>query len=266
VTLTQTLEETPAPTTVLEPQVGDTLTLRTGVILDKNGHTVPDNTPVEFLFTYLPDEGGLPVTANASTSNGVAETEFVLQRAEPLEIAVRSVDAQTSGKIRLTPGQPPELITPTPVPTPTPTNTATPTPTNTPTPTPTSTPTPTPTPTITTTPEPGISVQEPASRVGGGDLAVVVVSMIIIGGTGFVVGRNDGGSTVTGMRLFLWTWILGMAGYALYALGGLDALGVPARLGAWGALLTSVIGGLLPVTIYMTLGQLIRQWRQRGQT
>ena len=90
--------------------------------------------------------------------------------------------------------------------------------------------------------------------------------MIIIGGTGFVVGRNDGGSTVAGMRLFLWTWILGMAGYALYALGGLDALGVPARLGAWGALLTSVIGGLLPVTIHMTLGQLIGQWRQRGQT
>lgn len=98
----------------------------------------------------------------------------------------------------------------------------------------------------------------------GRDLVLVMVAMFIIGGTGFVVGRNDGGSTVTGVRLFLWTWFLGMVGYILYGIGALEAWDVRERAGAWGALLTSVVGGLLPLIVYAALGRLDRRLRQTG--
>ena len=152
VTVTQTFEGTPEATPEAPPeyQVGDTLTLMTGPILDHNGHPVPDDTPVEFWFTYSPETGGLPVISEASTSNGIAETEFTLERAEPLAITVRSGDAATSKIIRLNPGEPPVTEIP-PTATPTETPTPTPTPTQTPTATPTQTPTPTPTPTETPT-------------------------------------------------------------------------------------------------------------------
>lgn len=269
VTVTQQLEGTPVSTPEQRPdvQVGDVLTLRTDTILDHNGHPVPDGTPVEFLFTYSPDAGGPPLSAKTSTVNGLAEIQFTVERAEPLEISVSSKDAQTSG-FRLTPGEAPVLITPTPIPSPTPTNTLTPTPTHTPTstptdtptPTPTSTPTPTPTamPTATVSPTATVVPLEPKPRVEGGDLAAVAAAVMIIGGIGFVLGRNDGGSTVTGVRLFLWSWMLGMVGYTLYGIGWLKSV---EQIGAGGALLAGVLGGLLPVLGYAALAWLIRQRR-----
>jgi beta-N-acetylhexosaminidase len=265
ITVTQTIEDTPAPTPELKPQAGDTLTLRTGVILDYNGHIVPDGTPVEFLFTYSPnEEGEFVISVPASTKGGIAEADFTLleRTEEPLEISVRSLDAWNSEKYYIPPGESIQPIAPTPTPTPTPTPIPTPTPTGTPTPTPTSTPTPTTQPTIIPTTEVATSPQELPPRVDGRDLALVIVTMLMIGGIGFVMGRNDTGSTVVGVRLALWIWLLGMVGYILYGLGALEALKIQERVGAWGALLTGVIGGLLPVTIYATLGRLIRRLRR----
>jgi beta-N-acetylhexosaminidase len=265
VTVTQTLEGTPAatPQQPMEYQVGDTLTLRTGVIRDHNGHPVPDQTPVEFWFTYSPEAGGLPVIKEESSYDGVAETEFILERAEPLAISVRSVDAHSSKIIRLNPGEPPVTEIPptatnTPTPTPTDTPTATPTPTHTPTvtPSPTPTPTSTPTPTMTPTPTATIVVQEPAPRVGGSDLVMVSLTVAAIGALGFVAGRHDGGSAVSGMRLFLWCWIVGMAGYVLYGIG---VLGADDQLGGWDPLMAGIIGGLMPLVAYITLGRLFRR-------
>jgi hypothetical protein len=101
--------------------------------------------------------------------------------------------------------------------------------------------------------------------VDGRDLVLVVVSMMLIGGIGFVVGRNETGSTVVGMRLGLWVWMLGMVGYILYGLGALEVLKVRERVGAWGALLTSVVSGLLPMIIYTAVVNLVRQLRSRDQ-
>ncbi len=262
VTVTQTLQGTPGatPEQLPEYQVADTLTLRTGVILDHNGHPVPDETPVDFWFTYSPDQGGLPVIKEASTKDGVAETEFTLERAEPLAIFVRSVDALSSKIIRLNPGEPPvteipPTATPTDTPTPTPTETPTPTPTETPTPTPTETPTPTPTPTATIVP------LEPPARVDGNDLALVTMAVIIIGAVGFVTGRGESGSTITGMRLSLWSWVTGMASYSLYGVGALEAA---EQVGAWGAFLTGAVGGLLPLIVFVALGRLKRRRHLKG--
>ncbi len=262
ITLTQALEGTPDPTSGLELQTNDFLTLRTGVILDHNGHIVPDGTPVEFIFTYSPDEGGLPSIIQKGTQDGIAETEFQLERAEPLKIAVRSVDAHTSGEIRLNPGDSPWFITPTALPTSTPTMTPTPSPT--PTPTSTSTPTPTATPTPTQTPVIPVTTQEPMSRVDGRDLVLVMIATLILGTIGFVIGRNNS-TTVVGLRLFLWTWLLGMVSYTLYALGALEALKVNKHVGAWSALLMGVVGAMLPLVLYATSGQLRKRLRRESK-
>ena len=266
VTVTQTFEGTPGTTPEAPPeyQVGDTLTLKTGPILDHNGHPVPDETPVEFWFTYSPEAGGLPVISKTSTRDGIAETDFTLERAEPLAVAVRSGDAVSSKIIRLNPGEPPVTEIPptatpteTPTPTPTPTETPTPTPTETPTATPTEIPTPTATQTPTVTPTITPTVVAPVTpRVDGNDLALVITSLAVVGAVAFVVGRHDGGSAVTGIRLFLWCWVLGMVGYALYGLGALDA---DAQVGEWGPLLAGILGGIVPLAVYVVLGLFVRR-------
>ena len=62
--------------------------------------------------------------------------------------------------------------------------------------------------------------------------------MLIIGGTGFAVGRNNGGSATVGMQLFLLTWLLGMVSYTLYGIGVLEALNIHDWVGTWSASLT----------------------------
>jgi beta-N-acetylhexosaminidase len=267
VTTTLPTEGTPNATPEALPvyQVGDSLTLRTGVVVDHNGYPVPDQTPVQFVFTYSPETGGLPIIKEESTFDGMAETEFTLERAEPLAISVRTLDAQTSKIIRLNPDEPPvteipPTPTPTDTPTPTPTNTPTPTPTDTPTPTPTFTPTPTPTHTITPSPTAVIVPEEPPPRVNGADFAVVAAGVVLIGALGFVIGRHDGGSIVTGLRLFLWCWIFGMVGYTLFAIGLLEEV---EQIGAGGPVLAGVLTGVLPLAIYATLGRLYRLGRSR---
>lgn len=106
------------------------------------------------------------------------------------------------------------------------------------------------TPTATTVP------LETPPRVDGTDLLTVSVTVVIIGGLAFVVGRHDGGSAVSGMRLFLWCWIFGMIGYALYGFGVLD---VGDQLGAGGPVLAGIVAGLLPLAVYATLGRLFRR-------
>jgi len=65
-------------------KVGDTIRVRTGVILDRNGHPVPDGTPVEFRFFY-PAESVESPPHRVTTINGVAETTISLERTGKLE-------------------------------------------------------------------------------------------------------------------------------------------------------------------------------------
>ncbi|MBI5565310.1 MAG: hypothetical protein HY870_10455, partial [Chloroflexi bacterium] len=58
-------------------RVGDTARIRTGTIMDRNGHAVPDGTPVRFQFQYAESA---PVVQWGTTVNGVARTEFVLDK------------------------------------------------------------------------------------------------------------------------------------------------------------------------------------------
>ena len=133
---------TPAtsPQTTLEPtstpnfRIGDTLSARTGIIVDQNGHPVPDGTGVQFRIA-LNGAGGVVQQINSSTVQGVARASFSIDRPGLLEISATS-DQAISYVLQLNvtnEGSSVTVVTPTPVPeyTPTPTQvfTATSTPT-----------------------------------------------------------------------------------------------------------------------------------------
>ncbi|MGC9469751.1 MAG: glycoside hydrolase family 3 N-terminal domain-containing protein [Anaerolineae bacterium] len=124
------------PTQKSNIHVGDVINLRTGVIVDGNGHVVPDGTPVQFVLSY-PQEGSRNNVV-AETVDGIASTAVTLDRVGQLDITAHSEPAVSSVRLELIIRD--DGITITEI-----------EPTATPTPTPTLTPTPTPTPTVTPT-------------------------------------------------------------------------------------------------------------------
>lgn len=127
----------PTPTPFMPDfQIGDTIALRTGVILDHNGHAVPDGTPVNFIFNMSASQTNPASTLQqaSTTIQGIARTIFTISRAGTLEVQAVSEPAQ-SQIFKFNIPFPPELelsptITPAPItPTPTPTPTETPIPT-----------------------------------------------------------------------------------------------------------------------------------------
>ncbi len=126
------------PTSTESIMMGDVIHLRTGQILDKNGHIVPDGTPVEFILSY-PQENIMSSIVTES-KDGVATAPAPLSRAGLLVITVQSEPAISSVRLELTAHEGESVVAETIVPTPTPTSTPTPTPTLTPTPDVTATP------------------------------------------------------------------------------------------------------------------------------
>ena len=123
---------TPEPTTAPAYGVGDLIPVKTGVILDYNGHPVPDNTPVEFLLNIGLEE----ITSQIeNTEGGIGRTTFLVNQPGILEIRARSDRALTSTALQV--DIPPEIESATTLPTQTvtaepPTPTSEPTSTQTP--------------------------------------------------------------------------------------------------------------------------------------
>jgi beta-N-acetylhexosaminidase len=131
-----TAQPTPTPSFL----VGDTLTARTGIIVDHNGHPVPDGTGVQFRIA-VNGADGVVQQISSTTVQGVARASFNIDRPGLLEISATSDPAITSVVLQLTvtsEGSSVIIVTPTPVPqfTPTPTVEIEPTPTPTPLPPP----------------------------------------------------------------------------------------------------------------------------------
>ncbi len=119
--------------------VGDVLYLETGVIVDGNGHVVPDGTPVQFNLSY-PQEGSRNSVVG-ETADGIANASISLDRVGQLDVTAQSEPAVSSTRLELTIRDDGVTITeiePTEVPT------VTPSPTLTPAPLPTATPNPVP--------------------------------------------------------------------------------------------------------------------------
>lgn len=138
--VTQTPEPTPEPSFA----VGDTITISTGRIHDRNQNTVPDGTIVRFNFIFS-GEPGITQQFETTTKEGIAYFAYRVEAAGELEISaisepaiqseVLQIDISSEGSTSITSYKPTPLasLTPTEMPSPTPTELATPAPTPTPT-------------------------------------------------------------------------------------------------------------------------------------
>ena len=79
-------------------RVNDVIRVTTGVILDVNGHAVPDRTPVEFVLGY---PGELPSSVEEVATGGVASMNLNLARLGLLTITARSDPARVSSVVQL---------------------------------------------------------------------------------------------------------------------------------------------------------------------
>jgi beta-N-acetylhexosaminidase len=235
-------QPTPEPVTL---RVGDKAVIRAGPILDRNGHPVPDNTPVKFIFQY---DGDLaPKIQESMTLDGMARTEFVLDKVGRLLIRARSEPALGSTVLAITIRESGGAIVATVVPTPLPTATRIPTPTHTPTTTPTSTATPLP------GPVEAFFTYKPQNAQWG-ELILALIGVAVIGGGGYWAMRQRRGDLSHALRVGLWCAIGGLLGYVYFTLGlpGSDLL--RALLSSWGALLIVVLGGMLPMVYWLRRG------------
>lgn len=95
---------TPAPTPEATPipsfKIGETIPLRTGVILDHNRNSVPDGTVVKFIFTLGGDTGTAQVI-ETTTEQGIARAAYRIQTPGVLEMRVVSDPAEVSQIVRL---------------------------------------------------------------------------------------------------------------------------------------------------------------------
>ena len=92
---------TPEPTPIPLFQIGDTIAIRTGVIIDGNGNPVPDGTVVQFSMVLTGEGGGILQQVEAVTTQGVARASFGLDKPGLLEIKVASEPAVISSVVQL---------------------------------------------------------------------------------------------------------------------------------------------------------------------
>ncbi|MBI5952201.1 MAG: hypothetical protein HY865_11135 [Chloroflexi bacterium] len=92
---------TPEPTPIPLFRIGDTIAIRTGVILDNNGHPVPDGTVVQFSMLLTGEGGGILKQVDSVTTQGVARAAFGLDKPGLLEINVTSEPAVVSEVLQL---------------------------------------------------------------------------------------------------------------------------------------------------------------------
>jgi beta-N-acetylhexosaminidase len=229
--------EAPTPTPP-SYHVGDEARVRTGPIRDRNGHAVPDGTPVRFTLIYR-DANNATVAVGAMTTGGSAEIAVTIQNNGRLEISAVSEPALKSVVLQLTiaEGEVTAIQTIEP---------PTPTPTVAPTHTPTIAPTPTPTP----TPVGWIDSQLGAEprRANLIDFALSLLGITLVEAWSFrrASRRKDEGAIDRAVRLALWGSLCGLAAYTGYALGLPGADAIRSALGGWGALAVTLVGALAP--------------------
>lgn len=126
--LTPKASITPSTTPVPIYKVGDTIAIRTGVIIDRNKHPVPDGTVVHFVLSQ--GDSGLTQQIDSVTTAGIAAATFRLDQPGLIKIQANSEPARVSDTMGLNvtnEGSTVIIITPTSGETPSPTH-VTPTP------------------------------------------------------------------------------------------------------------------------------------------
>lgn len=229
--VTEETNGTPEPPMIYQ---GDTLRLRTGVILDRNGHPVPDGTLVEFILTY-PQEG-LERTVQATTRGGVAEATVTLDRTGQLQISVRAepVPRAVRLEIDIRPGEPAVIIPITPTPSPEPP--------------PTPSPAPSPTPEIEPTPAP-VAPERPLDRARGSDLMQGLTIALLGAAAGYASLWKRGHSLSRAVKGGLQALTGGLAGYLLFLV--IVGIGQLRPFGDVGAAILTAMGAAVPLAVLL---------------
>ena len=259
----ETEEPTPGP---LQLKVEDEMDLHTSIIVDHNGHPVPDGTPIQFIFAY-PQEG-LEHSTTSTTLEGVAETSYTLERTGQLDISIQAdpVPRTVSLQITIQEGQPARIVSITPTPRPT----HTPSPTSTPAPEPIVEKTPSPPPTSTPKDSEAEGEEEEKegekegptdaevpitdNSVGLPDLALALTVALTISGGEFYVARSRNRPITSTLRLALWCATGGLAFYTAYALALPDVAWVQRISGTWAAGWAALLGGVTSLVIAWITG------------
>ncbi len=228
--------------------VGDTLRLRTGVILDNNGNSVPDGTVVRFKQRDRV-AGLVNIIDEIPTVNGQAQLDYVLEArteggqfrivaesgaatvSQEVDITVSATESGTGAQISIldpTP-QPTPIITPLPMPT----AVATVSPTNSPEPT-------------STLAQVDPPPEEPGIRIELSEfwlLTAVFAGLLISSGAAFSLGRQQNVALEQQIGWPLWAIVGGLLTYIYFQLGlpGTETLG---DMQFGGGFLTSFVGGL----------------------
>jgi len=203
--------------------IGDGVIVQSGLILDHNGHPVPDRTPVEFVVTY--QEEGVSATHKSTTLDGFATATFTLDRLGTLTIEARSEPAHLSEILQLDVQE--GIVT---VITPTMEPTATIAPTTTPEPA-----------TATPTNSSGSEVPSDQGR-GAVGLAGLGLALLGVAGLATVGYRQFVRQGLGGVRAVLLIVIGGLVGYDYVALGLPGSRELLGSIGILGALMLTVLG------------------------
>ncbi len=220
--------ETPTPPVAF--RIGDAIPLVTGLIIDHNGHQVPDGTPVRFML-YNEGESNPAQTYETQTMDGIAHGQLRVSQDGELTIKAESEPAELSEIITIEIA--PEQGTATEIP-------VTPEPTSTASPTLTPTDIPTLTPTMISTP---IVPVQPAS-VHFGDWLLALFLTSGVGGINLGLAKRKHGLRWSIRATFL-TIIGGFLAYSYLAVGLPGSQELIESRGSWGVLGTTFLGALV---------------------
>jgi len=214
---------TPQITSTPQFKIGDTIPVVTGIILDHNGHVVPDKTIVSFVVTKADNTTFQPIVAE--TSAGIAKASIHIEGAGLYSIRVESDPAKQSAILKF--NVPPEggtVVVPT----------ATLPPTITPTPKPSATPIP-PTQEIKATPPPA-----PTKTNINDWLLSIIVSLAI--SIGVYLASSSFGQVRWGIRAAMLAMIGGLLAYTYLAVGMPGSVTLVRDAGTTGVILVTALG------------------------
>ena len=201
------------PRDLVTANLGDKLTFRTGPVLDRNGHRVPDGTMVEFTLTFTLDN--LQIRQRGTTLDGVATTSFTPNRTGRVQVTASSSDAVRSSELQIViagdsttqNGVPASDIPSTPPPA----NGAQPE---------SASGSDASTPDAAPHVDDATESSEPGTTIGAFDLVVSLFGLALMGALGFIAGLSATLSINGGLRVVLGSVIVGLGGYIYYGLGG----------------------------------------------
>jgi len=213
--------------------VNNLVALRTGEILDRNGHPVPDGTVAQFFVTYVA-EGLTVLLTKTTTVDGIARASLRLDRIGLLEVSVTSEPALSSYTLQFNAQEAPSapvVITPTPGPT----DTLAPTEIN----------------FAQSTDQILVTPTAPApvgGAVTGLDLILGILAWIGMSAIGWRLTHSRSEPVSSGVKLTLMIAIGIWASYDYYALGLPGAMALKA-FGVWAGPVAALAGGAIALAI-----------------